>query len=193
MDQAFLDLLAEKDFAYITVKEICQRAKVNRSTFYLHYETLADLLEESVEAVMEKFYQCFPAKNSFPNISSCPLDKLFLITPQYLIPYLSYIRDNKKLFQTMVQQAKLLGLKKTYRKLFEDVLEPILQRFQVPSHQQHYLMMFYITGILSIVMEWVKNGCADPIEEIVTMIECAVNSEHFSKLSQQIEPDCKKA
>ena len=48
MDEAFLDLLSKKDFAYITVKEICDKAGVNRSTFYLHYETVADLLSESI-------------------------------------------------------------------------------------------------------------------------------------------------
>ena len=42
MDEAFLTLLAKKDFEYITVKEICEVAEVNRSTFYLHYETMSD-------------------------------------------------------------------------------------------------------------------------------------------------------
>ena len=42
MDEAFLTLLAKKDFEYITVKEICEVAGVNRSTFYLHYETMSD-------------------------------------------------------------------------------------------------------------------------------------------------------
>lgn len=40
MDEALLSLLEEKDFAYITVREICARAGVNRSTFYLHYESM---------------------------------------------------------------------------------------------------------------------------------------------------------
>ncbi len=40
MDKAFLDLLQRKDFSFITVKEICEKAGVNRSTFYLHYETV---------------------------------------------------------------------------------------------------------------------------------------------------------
>ena len=42
MGEAFLTLLAKKDFEYITVKEICEAAGVNRSTFYLHYETLSN-------------------------------------------------------------------------------------------------------------------------------------------------------
>ena len=46
MDEALIALLEEKDLEYITVKEICRRAGVNRSTFYLHYETIADLVNE---------------------------------------------------------------------------------------------------------------------------------------------------
>lgn len=53
MDKAFLELLEKKDFEYITVKEICEKAEVNRSTFYLHYETIGDLLDESVQYMFE--------------------------------------------------------------------------------------------------------------------------------------------
>ena len=55
MDEAFLQLLEKKDFAYITVKEICASAGVNRSTFYLHYETTSDLLAESVRYMNQQF------------------------------------------------------------------------------------------------------------------------------------------
>lgn len=58
MDEAFLALLAKKDFMYITVKEICEVAGVNRSTFYLHYETMSDLLSESVSRMNEQFRAC---------------------------------------------------------------------------------------------------------------------------------------
>ena len=42
MDKALISLLEEKSFEYITVSEICKRAEVNRSTFYLHYENTVD-------------------------------------------------------------------------------------------------------------------------------------------------------
>ena len=58
MDEAFLTLLAKKDFEYITIKEICEVAGVNRSTFYLHYETMSDLLSESVGRMNEQFLAC---------------------------------------------------------------------------------------------------------------------------------------
>ena len=40
MNEALLILLEKKNYEYITVKEICEKAGVNRSTFYLHYETM---------------------------------------------------------------------------------------------------------------------------------------------------------
>ena len=55
MDEALLDLLEKKDYDFITVKEVCQKAGVNRSTFYLHYEKMDDLLEETVSYVNNKF------------------------------------------------------------------------------------------------------------------------------------------
>ena len=55
MDEALLALLAKIELAYITVKEICAEADVNRSTFYLHYETIGDLLSESIQYMNKQF------------------------------------------------------------------------------------------------------------------------------------------
>lgn len=178
MDKAFLELLAEKEFEYITVKEICQRAGTNRSTFYLHYETIADLLRESVAYTVDDFALRFQEENFILKIQNCPLEELLLITPQYLIPYLSYIRDNKKLFQTMVRRFQVLGLEMNYRRLFENVLNPILERFQIPPRSRQYRMTFYMNGIIAIIMEWLKNDCADSIEEMANIIEDVVNQSH---------------
>ncbi|MDY2657325.1 MAG: TetR/AcrR family transcriptional regulator [Candidatus Limiplasma sp.] len=40
MDEALITLLEKKDLEFITVKEICETAGVNRSTFYLHYSLI---------------------------------------------------------------------------------------------------------------------------------------------------------
>ncbi|MDE6707509.1 MAG: TetR/AcrR family transcriptional regulator, partial [Oscillospiraceae bacterium] len=48
MNQALLAILEKKDFEYITIKEICEKAGVNRSTFYLHYQNTRELLDESI-------------------------------------------------------------------------------------------------------------------------------------------------
>lgn len=55
MDEALLLLLEKKEYEFITVKEICEKAGVNRSTFYLHYETIDDLLYEAIEMINKRF------------------------------------------------------------------------------------------------------------------------------------------
>ena len=56
MDEALIALLEKKDFAYISIKEICDTAGVNRSTFYLHYENTSDLLKETTEYILDKHF-----------------------------------------------------------------------------------------------------------------------------------------
>lgn len=96
MDEAFLALLEKKDFAYITVKELCAAAGVNRSTFYLHYETMADLLAECADYMNQRFFAYMQQDSAtfIAKLHTCPLEELYLVTPEYLTPYLRYIRDN---------------------------------------------------------------------------------------------------
>jgi AcrR family transcriptional regulator len=44
--QAFLELVEVKTFSKISVKEITERAHINRTTFYLHYQDVYDLLDK---------------------------------------------------------------------------------------------------------------------------------------------------
>lgn len=41
---AFAELIKEKPMEKITVKEIAERAEINKTTFYAHYETVYDLV-----------------------------------------------------------------------------------------------------------------------------------------------------
>ena len=49
MNDALISLLDTKSFENITIIDICKLAKVNRSTFYLHYQNMSDLLDEILE------------------------------------------------------------------------------------------------------------------------------------------------
>lgn len=53
LQQAFIELTAEKGFAALTVRDITERAMVNRSTFYRHYLDKYDLLEQYMDDVYE--------------------------------------------------------------------------------------------------------------------------------------------
>ena len=176
MDQAFLELLEKKDMEYITVKEICEAAGVNRSTFYLHYETIDDLLAESVQYMNQQFQEHMKlgAEKFVSKIRECPLEELYLVTPTYLIPYLEYIRQNKRLFRTALKNSGSLRLDGTYRRMMRHVFLPILERFQVPEADREYMVAFYISGLMAILSEWLKQDCEDSIEHICAIMEQCV-------------------
>ena len=170
MDKAFLRLLQKKEFAYITVKEICKEAGVNRSTFYLHYENIGDLLAESTEYMYRQFLSYMPEENCMKNMKECPLEELYLITPKYLRPYFTYIKEQKWLFKTVVENSVVLRLEDAYEQLFFHVFTPILERFRVPEEDRKYMMAYYIHGIIAVTEEWLRQDCEDSVERIMDII-----------------------
>lgn len=174
MDEALLALLSEKDLDYITVKEICKVSGVSRSTFYLHYETIGDLLLETAQYISDTFHTYFqhlPRQEFTPGASK---ETLVFITPEYLVPWLSFIRDNKLLYRTVVKRFHRLPLGD---KLFLDINQTIhlaLEAFGIPENHRKYWMAFHLEGINAIVKEWLEEDCGDSLEEISQVIQNCV-------------------
>ena len=183
MDEALLELLEKKDFEYITIKEICTKAGVNRSTFYLHYENTLDLLNETTRYVIDKFLSYFLDENKTHSFSpeNCELSDLIFIRSEYVLPYLTYIKENQRVFKTSINQFGTMGFNAYYNKMFKYIFNPIFERFGVPEVNRHYVIKYYLTGITAVVMEWLKNGCADPIERIYEIIVECTSKKLWSK------------
>ena len=148
----------------------------NRSTFYLHYETMSDLLSESVGRMNEQFLASMEKDSDAfsTKLRNCPRDELYLITPDYLTPYLSYIKNNKRLFRTATENAAVLGMDKSYDRMFRHVFTPILDRYGVLQQDRPYIMAFYIRGLMAIISEWLKNDCTDSITYVTGVIQQCV-------------------
>ena len=58
--QAFCGLLDRKDYSQITIQEIIDAANVGRSTFYAHYESKEELLQEVCTRLFEHFFRYTP-------------------------------------------------------------------------------------------------------------------------------------
>ena len=176
MDLALISLLKKKPFEYITVSEICKTAGVNRSTFYLHYETVSDLLNETARYLLNDFLSYFSAdtQSVARNLMECELDELVFIADKYLTPYLSYINDHKEVFGTALLHNKALGYEDVYKRMFEAIFNPILERFHYPTSIRQYVMMYYLNGINAVVLEWLRNGCDKSIKEISEILSVCI-------------------
>ena len=179
MDEALITLLEKKDFEYITIKEICDTAGVNRSTFYLHYENTSDLLKETTRYILDKHFAYYSSdtKGITERFANCELKDLVFITSEYLTPYLTFIKDNQRLFKVSIKHFNSLGMYDVYGRMFKHIFNPILERFHVPENERAYIMKFYLTGVYAIVMEWIDKNCSDDTETLIKVITDCVLGE----------------
>ena len=69
IDQAFMSLLKKKPLAKISVTELAKEARINKGTFYLHYEDINDLYNKTVKKVM---YSAFDEADYFSDFFDNP-------------------------------------------------------------------------------------------------------------------------
>ena len=168
MDEALLLLLDKKEYEFITVKEICQKAGINRSTFYLHYEGVDELFRETVEMINERFFQTF--NNKKLDVQGSSTADCFLITPDFLTPYLNFILQNKRVFRLLYTKPKLFGSENTFNRMYAELFAPILRKFGTSEQNMPYVFGYYAGGITSVVKCWAENDCDKPVDELIALI-----------------------
>ena len=181
MDEALIALLEKKDLEYITVKEICHQAGVNRSTFYLHYESIAELLDETMEMINQRFLSYFPQEEEavLGDMEHRELNDLVFVTQEYLLPYLRFIQDNKKVYRAAFRNPSSMQANARYGVLKQRILDPILERFEIPAARRPYYIAYYVEGIAAIIKEWLRHDCGDSVEMIAAIIESCVRPKEI--------------
>lgn len=184
MDKALILLLEKKDFEYITIKEICETAGVNRSTFYLHYENTSDLLKETTQYILDKHFSYYTVdtKDMVLGLESCEQKELIFVTHEYLTPYLTFVKENRRIFKLAIKQFQIMNMDEVYSKMFKYIFEPILKRFCIPEEQRVYVIKFYLTGIFAIIMEWIENDCSEELDFVSKIIsDCVLGARDIIK------------
>lgn len=171
-NQALIELLNKKEYEYITVKELCEKAGVNRSTFYLHYDTIDELLEETIDNSTKKFIEHFPKspQEFFGNFNNLDKNDLMFITPEYLTPYLNYIKENKVFHLVATKRHLIMRSASRFNSLNKYVFLPIFKKFGIDETSANYMIIYYLNGVVAIINEWIKTGCTDSIEYIENLI-----------------------
>lgn len=171
-DEALLEILENKDYEYITIKEICDKAGYNRSTFYLHYDSIDDLLNESIKYMIQKFYNKFEVEHNI--LDSDNSNDLIFLKDDYLNPYLDFVKENKIIFKLSYKYPKVLGVNNIYLDLKKNVLNPILEKYNIDEKKRNYIIDFYVNGIMAIIKEWIDNDCIKDKSFIIEVIKDCV-------------------
>lgn len=125
LKQALIDLTIERGFAAITVRDICERAMVNRSTFYRNYLDKYDLLEKYMDEMYEVVSSTQEVLPSPEPGAATP--------PQGLIVMLDHIRMNADFFRVMLGEKGDAAFTQRVRQYIEKRLRDIIPAVDVPT------------------------------------------------------------
>lgn len=157
--RALIELLAEKGEGSIAVRELAQRANINRGTFYIHYKDIHDLVSQLMEEAIEKLVAV--CKRHPP-----------AQTPRASYPFLT------DLFQTLQSDAPLFILllgssgSNAYSNrlcvaIQENFLDGLLSVFySVDPKQRQVASEFIVAGCLHVALHWLKNGTKESPDEM---------------------------
>ena len=155
---AFEELVCEKDYEKITVKELCDRARINKKTFYHYYETLDALL---VEMQIE--------------LSSGYIERI----KYYDLPE-DLDKVNREFFVYSAEQSlayEKITCSGTYHSIRDEMVADVndagwgkSKKYQKLSDYEKKLLMGFINNaVLTAYRQWVEDGKKIPMEEVIEM------------------------
>ncbi len=161
INNSMIELLEHKDISRITVKEICEYAQINRSTFYAHYDNPMHVLV-SIEKGLIDSINSLLAEENIGDVRS--------FTVQPIEKILKYILENKRIVLVMLGDNANQGF---IRQLIDIVKRENFMNHDtgIPVHpDSEYIFEFLATGAVSVVRKWLKEDETRDIHEVSEMI-----------------------
>ena len=144
--EALTALMCEKGFAKISVKELCEKADVNRSTFYAYYRDISSVIRDMEEDILMQL----------PDLGSTDLEEF----NSKIFSLFEYIRVNSRVFYVMMFNS-------SSSQFCKKLMDAILQKYEGLStiKDERVSRMSYIfcaNGIVGLVKDWIESGfCLD--------------------------------
>jgi AcrR family transcriptional regulator len=170
---ALVDLMEEKGFDAITVKDITIRAKINRGTFYAHYQDKFDLMAKCEEEIMHEMARI--AKQNFPGLIEVLESNLPMQAPNPIaISTLEHINKNSKFMKAMLGPNGNLSFQSRlkdflWKTIFSDGANSFIQeeKLLVPGQ---YLASYIASAHIGVIQKWLESGMKESPYEMATIL-----------------------
>lgn len=156
IQNAFIDLLMEKDLSKITIRDIADYAQVNRGTVYFHYEDKYDLLAKIEERLITQLEETI--EHLTPSIVL--QEARDGIISNFSKSVFQYIESHQKFFKALLSSNNDSIFAKKLRKFFVD---QFLSKYAEGSFLANkppieYVASFAASAFLGIVEHWLTTG-----------------------------------
>ena len=160
---AFFELYATKKIERISIKEITEKAKLNRGTFYVYYKDIYDLLEKAEDGLIEELIEKVK-----------PLAAKIIRNEDIFsfLPPLAFYQKNGKYLRVLLGNngdPQFVFKIKTIMK--RTIVELFLQEHIPMIPNQEYVMEFLASAQIGLVSYWIQKDMEMTIEEIGNLMK----------------------
>jgi AcrR family transcriptional regulator len=164
LKEALLSLLSEMKISEIKVISLCQRAEINRATFYSHYNNVFELFDEIINEFMNEVCKFVSKLNE--NLSKEEKRIVY-------INLIKYIDKNSSLFILFFENSKNIELSNIQS---ESLQLKIRQKIKSNNEMlTKYIANYYIYSGGAILYTWLKNCKKESYEEISKILYAFVS------------------
>lgn len=165
LSDALIAILGEMPIHAVSIRELCERAGINRSTFYNHYGSQYDLLED----IAGRFLNDITIRLSYTDDDSQES------VQRRVTMVFQYLADNLTLSRLLLNNnsdpefaERLFSLPKVV-----DLLDAALNECSEPE-KRNAIITFAIHGSYRLLLEWInKDDRISPEEESMLILELA--------------------
>lgn len=150
--RAFQELLKEKTFEEITVKELCEKAKTRTATFYSHFDDKYDFFFFMIKKIRSSFYE--QIENSYDKNSNS----------NYYIDLircgLDYLEENKEMMNSIKSSNFSLSMIRIMQDDMKEILNSHLKNDSVIYGKLNYpdiMIEFLLGGFNQVSEAWFMN------------------------------------
>lgn len=172
---SLIDLLAEKNVSKITVTELAEKAMINRKTFYRHYHTVQDVVDDiNYDMINDVISHAKKSDRDGNNL----VNQLNFIG-------LSIVENKEQINKILKNSPEVFGSGRSVellKRFIEVSIRPVLN-FKNETKLK-YLVEFVVSGFISVYVRWFNDGCAESSKKLAD----AVNEFVLGALSEYVRP-----
>ena len=152
----------KKPASKITVREVCEKAQINRSTFYAHFLDVYDVVEKVERNMAERLTKTFLQKLE----EGAGLDVCYASLFDFVREYKEFYR----LYFSAASQSGLIGV--AWDLLRERTGALSWEQFGYESKDELiYHGEFFIYGMSAMLRCWIERDCKETPEELLAILK----------------------
>ena len=165
---ALIALIEERGLDAITVNDLCERADLNRGTFYNHFHDKENLLTALENEVLAEV-ALLQARMQSVTLGDMLAFRVAGRPVPVLVDLFEYLRGESDFLRAVLGSG---GDVRFGPRLREAVCENLVQNILHEKYRTNptpfvcYYVAFYASAYLGIIARWVENGCPETPEEM---------------------------